>query len=205
VNLRTSLLALSLLLSGLAFAQQPLKELSSEEYKVLAAALEGFRAAGMAHHPMIAAFTSTSQCTPGCNGFEMNGCNGLRSKNETMGERLAVVKRDLPKLEQATISDFITKSKECSTVEKNIPTESPYFLSHPESNEKLPSGWEHPDFVFVSRVGLNGEGTQALVNISFASGTNAGDSGGKYFLFVKNNKNKWEAMGSSAVWKLLSL
>ncbi len=133
----------------------------------------------------------------------MDGCNGLRGKNETPTERLAIVKRDLPELEQTTLSDFGIRNQACSQITNEIPTQSPYFLFGVDHQEKLPSGWEHADFFYFSRVAFNAQQTQALVHISFMSGTSAADSGGKYFLFKKRD-GKWERKGSSDVWELVS-
>ena len=133
----------------------------------------------------------------------MGGCNGLRGTDETSTERLAIVKRDLPELEPTTLSDFELKNQRCSEIAKKIPTQSPYFLFGVDHAEQLPSGWEHSDFFYFSRVAFNAQQTQALVHISFISGTNAADSGGKYFLFKKQN-GKWAPKGSSDVWELVS-
>jgi hypothetical protein len=202
VIVRACLLALVVSVSCVAFAQQASTEPSPEEYRVLAAAIDGFRSARLASHPIVADHTSTFACSSGCNGFATGGCNGLRGKDETPSDRLAIVKRDLPQLEQTTISDFKLKNEQCSEIAKRIPTGSPYILFG-VSNEKLPSGWEHPDFFYFSRVGFNPQRTQALVHISFMSGTNATTSGGKYFLLLKQN-GKWDLKGSSAVWELVS-
>ena len=135
--------------------------------------------------------------------MQMGGCNGLRAKDEAPAQRLAIVKRDVPELEQTTISDFNSKNQQCSEVAKKIPLASPYFVFGASTGEKLPPGWEHADFFYFSRVAFNRGQTQALVNVSFMSGTNAADSGGKYFFLVKKN-GKWEPIASSAVWQLTS-
>jgi hypothetical protein len=185
-----------------AFAQKS-PQLSSEEYKILAASVDLFRKNQLASHPFIADHTSTFACDSSCNGFAMGGCNGLRRTDETPAERLAIVERDLPKLEETTISDFKSKNERCSEVGKKIPTQSPYFLFGLASGEKPPSGWEHPDFFYFSRVAFSPQHTQALLEVSFMSGTSAADSGGRYFLFVKKH-GRWELEGSSAVWELTS-
>jgi len=146
---------------------------------VPAAAIDRFRSERGASHPFVADHTSTFECSSGCNGFAMGGCNGLRAKDETPAERLAIVKRDLTELEQATIADFKSRNERCSELAKKIPTDSPYFLFGVNTSEKAPSGWEHADFFYFSRVAFNKQQTQALVHISFMSGTNAADSGGK--------------------------
>ncbi|MGC2173312.1 MAG: hypothetical protein WA623_18145 [Candidatus Sulfotelmatobacter sp.] len=127
----------------------------------------------------------------------------MRTKEETPAGRLAIVKRDIPELEYATISDFNSKNQQCSEIVKKIPLSSPYFVLGTSGVKKLPPGWEHADFFYFSRVAFNREQTQALVNISFFSGTNGADSGGKYFLLAKKN-GKWQTTGSSAVWQLTS-
>ena len=127
----------------------------------------------------------------------------MRGNDETPTERLAIVKRDLPELEETTLFDFKLKNQRCLEIEKRISTESPYFLFGADHAEQLPSGWEHADFFYFSRAAFNAQQTQALVHISFMSGTNGADSGGKYFLFKKQG-GKRVAKGSSNVWQLVS-
>jgi len=189
--------ALLLVLASGALAQQ----LSPEEYSVIGVMLDGFRKDGLASHPFVADRTSTFECSAGCNGLTMDGCNGLRSNDETPTERLVTVKRDLPGVEQTTLSDFEFKNQHCLEIANKIPSQSSYFLFGTDRSEKLPSGWEHPDFFYFSRVAFNERRTQALVHVSFMSGTNGGDSGGKYFLLMKQ-KGKWEPKASSDVWQL---
>jgi hypothetical protein len=133
----------------------------------------------------------------------MGGCNGLITAGETPTARLAIVKRDLPELESATITEFTDKNQRCAEIAKKIPSKSPYYLFAPNHGEKLPSGWEHPDFFYFSRIGFNPQQTQALINISFMSGTSAAATSGKYFLFVKQD-GRWKMKGSSAVWEFAS-
>ncbi len=202
---RSCLSALVLALSCVSVAQQSSAQapLDSEEYKVMASAIDGYRQARVASHPIVADRTSTFECGSVCNGMAMGGCNGLRGSEETPADRLAIVKRDLPELEETTLSDFKLKNQHCSEIEKKISTESPYFLFGADHAEKLPSGWERADFFYFSRVAFNAQQTQALVHISFMSGTNGADSGGKYFLFRKQ-AGRWVAKGSSNVWQLVS-
>ncbi len=133
----------------------------------------------------------------------MGGCNGLSGNDESPANRLAIVKRDLPELEQTTLSDFKRKNQRCFEIANKIPTDSPYFLFGVDHAEKLPPGWEHPDFFYFSRVAFNAQQTQALVHISFMSGINGADSGGKYFFFKKQD-GKWVLKGHSDVWELVS-
>jgi hypothetical protein len=191
--------AVVLWFSCLAFAQTQSDELSAEEYRVLAAAIDTFRNEETASHPLIADHTSTFECGSSCNDMQIGGCNGLRAKRESPAERLAIVKRDLPDLEKYMVSDFISKNGRCSEITKKIPAASPYFLFGSSTTEKPPAGWEHPDYFYFSRVAFNREQTQALVNISFISGSDSGDSRGRYFLFTKKN-GKWMPVTSSAVW-----
>jgi hypothetical protein len=197
------MLALLLALVSGSQAQQAIAPLEPQEYSVMGVMLDGFQKDGLASHPFVADRTSTFECSAGCNGLAMAGCNGLRSNGETPKERLAIVKRDLPAVEQTTLSDFEFKNKHCSEIANKIPSRSSYFLFGSDHVEKLPSGWEHPDFFYFSRVGFNEHRTQALVHVSFMSGTNGADSGGKYFLLMKQN-GKWEPKASSDVWQLTS-
>ncbi|MGB7556448.1 MAG: hypothetical protein WBM04_18925 [Candidatus Korobacteraceae bacterium] len=188
------------LLSYFSPAEQPYEKLSTEEYAVMGAMLDGFRSSGHALHPIVADYTSTLNCESICNGMKIGRCNGLTGNDETPKERLAIVKRDLPNLDQTIISDFESKNRQCSKISEKIPSRSAFFLFGNDHTEKLPSGWEHADFLYFSRVGFNSQHTQALVNVSFYSGTSAADTGGKYFLLVNEN-GKWVAKGSSIVWQ----
>jgi len=176
--------------------------LSSDEYQVMAAVIDFFRAAGIASHPLIANRTSIFECGSTCNGMSMGGCNGLRGSDETPQERLQIVKRDLARLEQNTISDFMSKNNRCASIDSKLPTEAQYLTFGVSHSDARPPGWEHPDLFYFSRVGFNAEHSQALVHVSFMSGTNASDSGGKYLLFIKAN-GRWKREGSSAVWLLI--
>lgn len=187
--------------SCFASAQAQSYELTSEEYRVLGAAIDTFQNEQTSSHPLIADHTSTFECGSSCNGLQMGGCNGLRVKNESPTERLAIVKRDLPALEKSTVSDFLSKNGRCSEILKKVPAASPYFLFGSSTTEKPPAGWEHPDMFYFSRVAFNQEQTQALLNIGFMSGTDGADSRGRYFLFAKKN-GKWAPVASSAVWEL---
>jgi len=200
VRIRAYIVAFVVALSGVALAQHGAPQPSKEEYKVYAAAIDAFQKAGLASHPVIADRTSTFECDSGCNGLTIDGCNGLRNKNETAAARLEIVQRDLRELEGRTISDFESKNQRCSQIENKIPAESQYLLLGQSSGKQLPAGWEHPDLFYFSRVAVHGD--QALVHISFMSGTNPSDSGGKYFLFSKET-GKWMPNGSSHVWKLV--
>jgi len=193
--------AVVLWLSCFVSAQTQSYELAAEEYRVLATAIDTFRNEGTASHPLIADHTSTFECGSSCNGMQRRGCNGLRAKNESPTERLVIVKRDLPALEKDTVSDFLLKNGRCSEITKKVPAASAYFLFGSSTTENPPAGWEHPDFFYFSRVAFNREQTQALLNISFMSGTDGADSRGRYFLFVKKH-GKWEPVASSAVWPL---
>jgi hypothetical protein len=175
--------------------------IADEEYAVYAAVIDAFHATKKSSHPIVADSTATFQCHANCNGMEVGGCNGLRHEDETPAERLAVVKRDLPHVQPAAIEDFEAKNRSCSTVDRKIPTKIKYLLSLHEG-ASLPDGWDKPDYFFFSRVGFDVDHTQALVVVGFFSGTDAHDSGGKYFLFARR-AGKWELQGTSYLWQLL--
>jgi hypothetical protein len=176
-------------------------KISPDEYQVFAAVLDFFQNAHIAAHPVIANRTSSFECGTTCNGMSMGGCNGLQSNGESPQERLQIVRRDLPKIQPATVSEFIAKNKQCASIDAKLPTRHQYFKFGLSHADPIPSGWEHADFFYLSRVGFNPEHTQALVHVSFMSGTNGNDSGGKYLLFTKTN-GQWKRDGSSAVWQL---
>lgn len=167
----------------------------------MGAMLDGFRQSGLASHPIVADYTSTFDCDSICNVMKIGRCNGLAGNDEGPNERLAIVKRDMPDVDKVTISDFKAKNQHCSKIDQKISSASPFYLFGNDHTEKLPGGWEHADFFYFSRVGFNAKRTQALVNVSFYSGANGADSGGKYFLLSKENGN-WVPKESSIVWQM---
>ena len=194
-------LALVFLLPCASLAQQTTSNLSPDEYAVMGTMLDGFREAGRASHPIVADYTSTFDCELICNGMKVGHCNGLALNDETPGERLTIVKRDMPDVDESTISDFKAKNRHCSQISNKLSSASPYFLFGRDHAEKLPSGWEHADLFYFSRVGFNPQRTQALINVSFYSGTDAANTGGKYFVLTKQN-GKWVPKKSSMVWQM---
>lgn len=177
--------------------------LTSGEYQVYGAVLDFFAAKNIAQHPLVANRTSTFECGSPHNGMSMGGCNGLQGSNETPQQRMRVVQRDLPDLQASTVADFESKNAKTAWVDAKVPTKRKYLMFGLSHSDPIPPGWEHADFFYFSRVGFNTTRTQALVHVSFMSGTNAADSGGKYILF-RNVNGRWEREGSSAVWQLES-
>ena len=125
----------------------------------------------------------------------------MQASSETPQQRMQTVQRDLTKLETATVADFISKNGKTAWIDAKLPTKHKYVMFGLAHSDPMPPGWEHADFIYFSRVGFDTTHTQALVHVSFMSGTNAADSGGKYILFRKVD-GRWERQGSSAVWEL---
>ncbi len=199
------LLLIVSILSVCAFAQQKNSSeptLSAGEYEVYAAVLDFFVANNIAQHPLVANRTSTFECGSPHNGMSMGGCNGLQESGETPQQRMQIVQRDLPELEGSAVADFVSKNAKTAWIDAKMPTKHKYLMFGQSHADPIPPGWEHADFFYFSRVAFNPTRTQALVHVSFMSGTNASNSGGKYVLFRKT-KGRWEREGSSAVWELV--
>ncbi len=176
--------------------------LTIDEYKVYAAVIDSFQRAARSSHPMVADLTSSFKCGSSDNGMTVSGCNGLRDISETAEERMRIVKRDVTLLEGGTITDFLAKNSVSVSIEPKIPTSNRYGMYGGVDHGPTPTGWDHGDYIILSRVGFNSARSQALVNVSFMSGKNANDSGGKYLFFVMTN-GRWLQQGSSAVWELI--
>lgn len=173
-----------------------------DDYLVYGVLLDSFQQSGKASHPLVANRTSVFACdASACNGFHMAGCNGLSGPDETPESRMEVVKRDLPKLEPATAARFITLNQKCSIVRDQIPSASKYYLFGPKEGPKLPQDWQHPDFVYFSRVAFDAKAAQALVYAGIMSGTDEKKSTGAYY-FLRKQSVKWTIQGSSAAWAL---
>ncbi len=202
----TARLLLSLMfLTACSFAQvqnSPEPTITADEYEVYGAVIDFFMTKGIAQHPFIAYRTSDFECGSSRNGLSMSGCNGLRLSDETPEQRMKIVERDLPEIEARTISDFISKNSTTAVISDTLPTKHKYVMFGPAHADPMPPGWEHADFFYFSRVGFNAKQTQALISVSFMSGSNASNSGGKYLLLTKAN-GLWKRDGSSAVWELV--
>lgn len=173
-----------------------------EEYLVYAVILDSLQKSGKAPHPLVANRTSIFACdSSACNGFHMAGCNGLLGPDETPESRMEVVKRDLPKLDAVAATRFIEMNQKCSIVRDQIPAASKYYLFSPKEGPKLPPDWQHPDFVYVSRVAFDANLSQALVYAGVMSGTDERKSTGAYY-FLRKQRGKWSIQGSSAAWAL---
>jgi len=198
------LLIVALVLAGNSFGQEtvlPEPVLPAGDYAVFAAVIDFFGTNNIASHPMIANRTSTFECGSPHNGMSMGGCNGLQSSGEAPQQRMQIVQHDLTHLQPSTVADFMAKNNRTAWIDAKLPTKRKYIMFGLAHADSMPPGWEHPDFFYFSRVGFNAEHTQALVHVSFMSGTNATNSGGKYVLFMKVN-GRWKRDGSSAVWEL---
>ena len=199
------LLIAALVLTGSSFGHDtvsPEPTLTAGDYEIFAAVIDFFGTNNIASHPMIANRTSTFECGSPHNGMSMGGCNGLQSSGETPQQRMQIVQRDLTQLQSSTVADFMAKNNRTAWIDTKLPTKRKYVMFGPANADPVPSGWDHPDFFYFSRVGFNAEHTQALVHVSFMSGANAGNSGGKYVLFTKVN-GRWRRDGSSEVWELM--
>ncbi len=199
------LLIVALVLTGSSFGQGTVSSestLTAGDYEVFAAVIDFFGTNNIASHPMIANRTSTFECGSPHNGVSMGGCNGLQSSGESPQERMQIVQRDLTHLQPTTVADFMAKNNRTVWIDAKLPTKRKYVMFGLAHADSMPSGWEHPDFFYFSRVGFNAEHTQALVHVSLCPARTPSNSGGKYVLFTKV-KGRWRRDGSSAVWELV--
>jgi hypothetical protein len=172
---------------------------SNEELLIYAMVLDTSPKLGPSSHPLIADSTSTFSCNKtSCNGFLMGRCNGMRGEGETISDRISYVKRDIPELQEKTISSFIEQNQECANINSKIPTVSNY---HMFSDPAIPKDWKYSYLVYFSRVGFNPEHTQALLYIGLVSRTNANNSQGSHFILTKLS-GKWVLGASSPVWQM---
>ena len=129
--------------------------ISNDEYLVYAAAIDWFVHRGLASQPLVADHTSTFSCATVCNGMKIGGCNGLRGDDESVEERMKITKRDLPQLSADSAQKFVAKNQRCSLIEQKIPTKTGYAIFGTTEPRSSPDGWDHPDYLFFSRVGFD--------------------------------------------------
>jgi hypothetical protein len=136
---------------------------TSEELLIYAMVLDTSPQLGSSSHPVIADSTSTFSCNKtSCNGFLMGSCNGMRVEGEAISDRMSYVKRDIPVLQEKTISSFVEQNQQCASINSKIPTVSNY---HMFSDPAIPKDWKYSYLVYFSRVGFNSEHTQALLYV----------------------------------------
>lgn len=175
---------------------------SSEELSIYAMVLDTSPKLGLSSRPLIADSTSTFSCNKtSCNGFLMGSCNGMRSEGETIPDRMSYVKRDIPELQETTISSFIEQNQICAHFNSKIPTAANY---HMFSDPEIPKDWKYSYLVYFSRVGFNSEHTQALLYVGLVSATDAKNSQGSHVILTKLS-GKWVLGEGSAIWQMSSL
>jgi hypothetical protein len=193
--------ALMLSMPGYLGAQSAanLTSVSNEELAIYAMVLDTSPKFGPSSRPLIADYTSTFSCNnTSCNGFLMGRCNGMRSEGETISDRISYVKRDIPELQETTISSFIELNQICAHISSKIPTVSNY---HMFNDPEIPKDWQYSYLVYFSRVGFNPEYTQALLYVGLVSATDAKNSHGYHFILTKLS-GKWVLGESSDVWQM---
>jgi len=172
---------------------------TDEELSIYAMVLDTHPKLGPSSHPLIANSTSTFSCDKEiCNGFLIGHCNGMRGEGETVSDRISYVKRDIPELQEKTISNFVIQNQKCARISTKIPTAANYHLFN---DPQIPKDWHYSYLVYFSRVGFNPEHTQALLYIGLASATDASNSQGFHFVLTKVT-GKWVLGKGSIVWQM---
>jgi hypothetical protein len=172
---------------------------ANDEVAVYAAVLNSLPNLSAASRLLIADRTSTFACDNGGeNGFNIGGCNGLRTSEESPSDRMAIVRRDIPELESVTVTAFEGLNERSVAIIERIPALAAYYLF---SQATLPKGWTYTHLVYFSKAGFNPAHTQALVYVGILSATDANESKGKYFVLTKRT-GKWVLGPGSAVWEL---
>jgi hypothetical protein len=183
------------LVGGLCLGQEVAKtgrpEVPAEETAVYAAVIAQLAANGDAKRPLISNTTSTFVCGTSCNGMLVGKCSGMRQESKRPEQAVDALKARWPSLKKVTEADFETKNASCSRIAGPLPMERPHHLFSRTAAPPLPAGWEHPDYLYFSRVGFDGKKSQALVYVAVASGTDATRSGGTYVLADRDGE-KWK-------------
>jgi hypothetical protein len=172
---------------------------SKEELSIYAVVLDTSPNLGPSSRPFIADSTSTFSCDKtSCNGFLLGSCNGMRSEGESISLRMSYVKRDIPVLQESTISSFIEQNQKCAKIDSKIPTASNYHLF---SDPAIPKEWKYSYLVYFSRVGFNSDHTQALLYVGLVSATDPKNSLGRHFILTKI-AGKWMLGEGSSIWQM---
>jgi hypothetical protein len=148
-------------------------KLSSDEYAVYAVALNGLFKEYENRKIYIQSRTLSFECgEKSCNTFKgRGGCSEMRGPEQSAQEVLAYLKDSFADLQQSTTKDFEKKNNHCFPLENLFPLDREYLWSDEHGPPMLgkkqiketPEEWKDSDFVYVSRVGLNADRTQALL------------------------------------------
>lgn len=191
--------------AGLAFAQFPApvqQKVAHQEYAVYDAAI-GRWTVGEHGYVMIGDFTSSFQCGANSeNGFQLGGCDGLRTSSETPSQAIDSVRGSLGGIRESTIADFLRKNTREFPLQREFILPFKYFLFGRNTVVgPAPSKEEgSPDFAFyLSRVGFSKDSKQALVFVNHINWTNRRLSGGDYVL-LEVRKNRWAVGAARKFW-----
>ncbi len=186
-------------------AEQPSTDsiMQDKEYEVWAAVVEQIHLPKVPRWFMVCDSTVTLECSSAkSTGFELGGCSGMRSINETEDDRLQWVKSKIPEITDDVISDLKKKSRNIAKVIKTLPLAVKQVVWGPTSNIQFPKDSGNPDFaVYPSRVGFDKSQTHALVYIGVASWIDVSRSFGEYVYLLREN-NKWLVKNRARVWSM---
>ncbi|HAM50435.1 MAG TPA: hypothetical protein DCP92_06960 [Nitrospiraceae bacterium] len=177
--------------------------LQNEEYEVWAAVVEQVHLPKVPRWFMVCDRTVTFECSSAkSTGFEIAGCSGMRTINETEDDRLRWVKSKIPEITDDVVLDLQKKSRSIAKITKTLPLAVKQVLWGPSSNIQFPKDSGNPDFAaYPSRVGFDKGQTHALVYMGVASWLDVNRSFGEY-LYLSRENNRWLVKNRARVWSM---
>jgi len=120
-----------------------------------------------------------------------NGCTFLWMKPDTPATIEQMLRQDYPDLDSSTWADFVTKNAASVRLHEPIVTPWKHELVGVGGNPS--KEFENPDItLFLSRVGFNQTGTEAVVYVLTFSYLKQLSTEGDYFVFRKEKSGRWE-------------
>jgi hypothetical protein len=177
--------------------------MNDEELRVIAAVVEQVHLPRSPKWFILADRTTTFDCDPPANtGLNIDGCSGMRTKNESPRDVLRKVALSIDGVTAALTSDLEKKAQESVLIQKALPLRAKQIIWGPGSHTTIPKELGVPDFaVYPSRVAFEKNLTRSLVYVGVVSWLDASRSFGEY-VYLAKEQNRWVVKSRMRMWKM---
>lgn len=183
-----------------AGAARPTKEkpeVSSDEYEIYNAALNGMQFPKEDVHVLIFDQTLRFGCTKTSdNAISVNSCSFLAIAPDTPKQIMKLLRDSWPQVSKSTCDEFERQNGTSAKLRDSLVTSWKHRLVGGDIKDSGGSEWDSADFeVFFSRVGFDPQRTEAVVYVLLFSHVDQVQTGGDYFFFRRDKSNGWEMKG----------
>lgn len=179
------------------------EDMDDEELRVIAAVVKQVHLPRSPKWFILADRTTTFDCDPPANtGLNIDGCSGMRTKDESPRDVLRRVALSIDGVTATLTSDLEKKAQKTVLIQKTLPLPTKQIIWGPESRTSIPKDLGIPDFaVYPSRVAFDKNLTRSLVYVGVVSWVDASRSYGEY-VYLAKEQNRWIVKGRMRMWKM---